>query len=152
MPAARQRRSVFSDIASVLHILHPLNTKPSQNVPKDQPPDHRNLSNLDRKLSNNVVLHDQDKKIPMFNTTSLVNSSAVVTSPPTFITLMPDANSLPSENVSLLYEVYLSYMYEGDMNEEHYWQALLQTSTPQLVTLHGTLVSTIYHYYNAREN
>ena len=33
-------------------------------------------------------------------------------------------------NYSVLYEVFLTYMYEGDMKEDQYWKVLIDTNTP----------------------
>ncbi|KAF2362921.1 protein of unknown function DUF4203 [Trinorchestia longiramus] len=62
------------------------------------------------------------------------------------ITPVQARSSIPADRAAanatqLLYEVYLSYMYEGDILEDHYWQTVIETSSPQLLDLHATKVA-----------
>ena len=43
-------------------------------------------------------------------------------------------------NSTLLYEVFLTYMYEGDLNEEQYWEVLIATSTTEGIRKYATKV------------
>ena len=51
-----------------------------------------------------------------------------------------ESDDSDNTDATLLYEVYLTYMYEGSLNEEQYWQVLIETSTPQGLRDHATKV------------
>ncbi|XP_018027906.1 uncharacterized protein LOC108683131 [Hyalella azteca] len=77
--------------------------------------DSRNEKSAERKLRNDV-------------TTEAISPSS--TAAVTTNSILDDGES---GQTKLLYEVYLSYMYEGDMQEEHYWRTVVETSSPQLL-------------------
>jgi len=54
--------------------------------------------------------------------------------------LSVESISNSTKQYKLLYEIYLMYMYEGDMNEDQYWEVLIQTSTPEGLRKYATKV------------
>ena len=50
------------------------------------------------------------------------------------------SNAENASELVLLYEVFLTYMYEGDMNEEQYWEVLIATSSPEGVRQYATKI------------
>ena len=68
-------------------------------------------------------------------------SPDVLTTEVSFRAASYQCHNLSDEDSNLHYETYLTYMYEKDLDQDNYWNALVATSTLEGIREKGKLVS-----------